>query len=55
MCLVYLEAHYWLNQPTHRAHAHLAAELGVDLAAPPGACDPEATDVLPVIAGDIAH
>lgn len=50
MCVVFRKARYWLRQPTHRVQAHLAAELGVDLTAPPGAADPEAIEVLPVIA-----
>lgn len=49
VCIVYLTANYWLRQPTHVVLAHLASELGVDVAAPPGAADPEATDVLPRI------
>lgn len=52
VCVVFRKARYWLRQPTHRVQAHLAAELGVDLMAPPGAADPEATEVRPVIAGD---
>ncbi|MGH3901393.1 MAG: hypothetical protein ACRDTA_24700 [Pseudonocardiaceae bacterium] len=53
VCLVYLEAHYWLRQSTQQVRAHLAAELGVDLTAPPGAADPEATDVLPRVTDDL--
>ncbi|MGH8574850.1 MAG: hypothetical protein ACREX8_20135 [Gammaproteobacteria bacterium] len=46
VCVVFLQAHYWLRQPAHRVQAHLASELGVDVAPPPGAGDPEATEVL---------
>jgi hypothetical protein len=35
VCMVYVEARYWLRQPTDRVQAHLASELGVDLAPPP--------------------
>ncbi len=47
VCMVYVEARYWLWQPTHRVRDHLASELGVDLAPVPEAADPEATEVLP--------
>ena len=47
VCPIYVEARYWLRQPTHRVHAHLTSELGVELAPVPGAGDPEATEVLP--------
>ena len=30
VCLVYVQAHYWLRQPAHRVQAHLAGELGMD-------------------------
>ena len=46
MCLVYVEAHYWLRQPTHRVQAHLSGELGVDIPPLPDAADPGATEVL---------
>ncbi|HSL08652.1 MAG TPA: hypothetical protein VK887_11875 [Pseudonocardiaceae bacterium] len=52
VCRVYVKAHYWLRQPTDRMQAHLAAELGVDVPAPPGVADPEATEVLPRVADD---
>jgi hypothetical protein len=44
--VAFLKAHYWLRQPAHQVQAYLASELGVDVAAPPGAGDPEATEVL---------
>jgi hypothetical protein len=47
VCMVYVEARYWLRQPTHRVQAHLASELGVDPAPSPEAADPEATEMLP--------
>ena len=50
VCLVYVKAHYWLRQPAHRVQAHLVSELGVDVAAPSGAGDPEATKVLTGVA-----
>ena len=50
MCIVYVEASYWLRQPTERVQVHLASELGVDLAPVPDAADPEATEVLPRVA-----
>lgn len=46
VCSVFQKAHYWLRQPTHQVQAHLASELGVDIAAPLGAADPEATNML---------
>jgi hypothetical protein len=52
VCLVYVKAHYWLRQPTDRIQTHLATELGVDVPAPPGVVDPEATEVLPRVADD---
>ncbi len=55
VCVVFRKVHYWLRQPTERVRADLAAELGVDLAAPPGAADPEATEVLPRVTDDCAH
>jgi hypothetical protein len=47
VCMVYVEARYWLRQPTDRVQAHLSSELGVDLAPPPEAADPEAPEMLP--------
>ena len=48
VCMVYVEARYWLRQPTPRVRAHLASELGVDPPAPPPeAADPETTEILP--------
>ena len=49
VCMVYVEARYWLRQPTHRVQAHLASELGMDPAPPPEAADPEATEMLPQV------
>ncbi|MDQ3761164.1 MAG: hypothetical protein M3460_05540, partial [Actinomycetota bacterium] len=49
VCLVYVEAHYWLSQPTSRVQPHLVSELGVELAPLPDAADPEGTAVLPRI------
>lgn len=46
VCVVFLKAHYWLRQRAHRVQAHLVSELGVDVAAPSGASDPEATEML---------
>ena len=46
VCVVFLQAHYWLRQPTPGVQAHLASELGVAVAPPHGAGDPEATEVL---------
>jgi hypothetical protein len=55
VCLVYVEAHYWLRQPTHRLQVHLASELGVDIPSVPGTADPDATEVLPRVADDPTH
>jgi hypothetical protein len=44
VCVVYRKAHYWLRQPTDRLQAHLASELGVDVAAPPSAAEPKTTE-----------
>jgi hypothetical protein len=52
VCLVFLEAHYWLRQRTDRVHAHVASELGVDVPPPSGAADPDVTEVLPKVADD---
>lgn len=52
VCLVLQKSHYWLRQPAHRVQAHLASELGVDLAPLPEGADPEATDMLPRVEPD---
>jgi hypothetical protein len=54
VCLVFLEAHYWLRQHTHRVQAHLAAELGVDIAAPLNPADREITEVPPRVEPDLS-
>jgi hypothetical protein len=45
VCMVYRKAHYWLRQSTHLLQAHLASELGVDVAAPPSAANPKTTEM----------
>jgi hypothetical protein len=52
VCLVYVQAHYWLRQSAHRAQAHLAGELGVNPATSPGVANPDVTGVLPKVADD---
>jgi hypothetical protein len=47
VCLVFVEANYWLCQPTRRVLAHLAGELGVDLAPLPDPND-QPTDPSPL-------
>ncbi|HEY6422165.1 MAG TPA: hypothetical protein VIY28_02730 [Pseudonocardiaceae bacterium] len=50
VCMVFRQAHYWLRQPTPWVLARLAAEWGLEVAAPLGLADPDATVVLPRIA-----
>jgi hypothetical protein len=38
VCLVFLEARYWLRQSTERVQAHLISELSVDLPVLPLSC-----------------
>lgn len=45
-CAMWWDPH---TASTHRLQAHLAAELGVEIAAPPDTADPDATEVLPRI------
>jgi hypothetical protein len=43
VCLIFLETHYWLRQPSHIVQAHLVAEWGLDVATPRGTADPKIT------------